>query len=106
MVEQVENINQLIMTKIQANDTPDIALIPQPGVVADIVERDAAIPLDDVLDMGALKASMIPGTLEAGTVDGKLYGLLVSDERQEPGLLQQAGLGRGRLRGARVASTS
>ena len=25
------------MTKIQANDTPDIAFIPQPGVVADIV---------------------------------------------------------------------
>ena len=31
--QKVENINQLIMTKIQANDTPDIAFIPQPGVV-------------------------------------------------------------------------
>ena len=30
------------MTKIQANDTPDIAFIPQPGVVADIVKRDKA----------------------------------------------------------------
>ena len=40
--QKVENINQLIMTKIQANDTPDIALIPQPGVVADI--RRAARP--------------------------------------------------------------
>ena len=35
--QKVENINQLIMTKIQANDTPDIAFIPQPGVVKDIV---------------------------------------------------------------------
>ncbi len=75
---KVDNINQLIMTKIQANDTPDIALIPQPGVVADIVKRNAATPLDDVVDMAALKSSMIPGTLDAGTVDGKLYGLLVS----------------------------
>ena len=40
--QKVDNINQLIMTKIQANDTPDIALIPQPGVVADIVRRGAA----------------------------------------------------------------
>src|SRR5688500_9349383 len=47
---KVENINQLIMTKIQANDTPDIAFIPQPGVVADIVDRGAAQPLDDVVD--------------------------------------------------------
>ena len=75
---KVDNINQLIMTKIQANDTPDIALIPQPGVVADIVKRGKANPLDSVVDMSALKSSMIPGTLEAGTVNGKLYGLLVS----------------------------
>jgi alpha-glucoside transport system substrate-binding protein len=74
---KVDNINQLIMTKIQANDTPDIALIPQPGVVADIVARGKATPLD-FLDQNTLKSSMIPGTLDAGTVNGKLYGLLVS----------------------------
>lgn len=75
---KVENINQLIMTKIQANDTPDIAFIPQPGVVADIVKRGKAEPLDDIVDMSALEASMVPGTLDAGIVDDKLYGLLVS----------------------------
>jgi alpha-glucoside transport system substrate-binding protein len=53
-------------------------MIPQPGVVADIVNRGKATPLDGVLDVNALKSSMIPGTLEAGTVNGKLYGLLVS----------------------------
>ena len=67
------------MTKIQANDTPDIAFIPQPGVVARHRQRvDATKPLDDVVDMSALKTSMVPGTLEAGTIDGKLYGLLVT----------------------------
>ena len=76
--QRVENINQLIMQKIQANDTPDIAMIPQPGVVKDIVTRGAAKPLDDVLDMSALQDNMLPGTLDAGTVDGKLYGLLAS----------------------------
>jgi len=75
---KVENINQLIMTKIQANDAPDIAMIPQPGVVADIVSRGKAFALDDVVDMTSLQSSMVPGTLDAGTVDGKLYGLLVS----------------------------
>jgi alpha-glucoside transport system substrate-binding protein len=76
--QKVENINQLIMTKIQANDTPDIAFIPQPGVVKDIVSRDAAQPLDDVVDMSALQDNMLPGTLEAGSVDDQLYGMLVS----------------------------
>jgi len=75
---KVDNINQLIMTKIQAGDTPDIAFIPQPGVVKDMVNLEAALPLDDALDMSALEGNMIPGTLEAGSVDGTLYGLLVS----------------------------
>jgi alpha-glucoside transport system substrate-binding protein len=76
--KKVNNINQLVMTSIQANKAPDIAMIPQPGVVADIVKRNKATALDDVVDMNALKSSMTPGTLEAGTVNDKLYGLLVS----------------------------
>jgi alpha-glucoside transport system substrate-binding protein len=76
--QKVDNINQVIMTKIQANDTPDISFIPQPGVVRDIVTRNKATALDNVVDLNALKSSMLPGTLEAGTVNGKLYGLLVS----------------------------
>jgi alpha-glucoside transport system substrate-binding protein len=74
----VEDINSLIMTRLQAGDTPDIALIPQPGVVADVVARGGGHPLDDVVDMAALEESMVPGTLDAGTVDDELYGLLVS----------------------------
>ena len=57
---KVENINQLIMQKIQANDTPDIAFIPQPGVVADVVERGEPVALDDVVDMGSLEQTMVP----------------------------------------------
>jgi alpha-glucoside transport system substrate-binding protein len=76
--KKVSNINQLVMTSIQANKAPDIAMIPQPGVVADIVKRNKATALDDIVDMSALKNNMTAGTLDAGTVDGKLYGLLVS----------------------------
>jgi alpha-glucoside transport system substrate-binding protein len=77
-VEAVEDINSLIMQRIQAGDLPDVAMIPQPGVVRDVVARTDTVALDDVLDMGALEESMTPGTLEAGTVDGELRGLLVS----------------------------
>ncbi len=76
--QKVENINQLIITKIQAGDAPDIALVPQPGVVQQMNKLGAIKPLDDTLDMTALKASMVPGSLDAGTVDNKLLGLLVS----------------------------
>jgi alpha-glucoside transport system substrate-binding protein len=76
--EQVQNINQLIITKIQAGDTPDIALVPQPGLVAQMNELGATKAMDDVVDMTSLQESMVPGTLEAGTIDDQLMGLLVS----------------------------
>ena len=77
-IKKVNNINQLIITAIQGNNAPDIAIVPQPGVVSQIVQRNKAFPLDNVVDMSSLKSSMTPGTLEAGTIKGKLYGLLVS----------------------------
>jgi alpha-glucoside transport system substrate-binding protein len=76
--KKVNGINQLVMTSIQANKAPDIAMIPQPGVVGDIVKRNKATALDNIVDVNALKSSMTAGTLEAGTFNGKLYGLLVS----------------------------
>ena len=77
-IERVDGIDKLIKTKIQAGDVPDIALLPQPGVVASVVELGAAFPLDDVLDTATLKDTMVAGALDAGTVDGKVYGLLTS----------------------------
>lgn len=77
-IERVDSIDKLIKTKIQAGDTPDIALVPQPGVVASIVDLGAAVPLDDVLDTAALEQDMVAGALDAGRVDDQLYGLLTS----------------------------
>ena len=76
--QKVEDINKVIIQKIQAKATPDIVMIPQPGVVKDMVKLGAGLPLDNVIDMAAAKSSMVPGTLDVGTIDGKLYGLLVS----------------------------
>jgi alpha-glucoside transport system substrate-binding protein len=75
---KVDNINQIIVTKVEANAAPDIAMIPQPGVIANLVQRHAVEPLNNVLDMSSLQTSMIAGTLDSGTVNGSLYGLLVS----------------------------
>ncbi|HST84289.1 MAG TPA: ABC transporter substrate-binding protein [Kineosporiaceae bacterium] len=72
------NFNQLINTRVQGNNLPDIAMFPQPGVLRDLANRNRLTPLNDILDMPTLQNSMTPGTLDTGTVDGNLYGLLVS----------------------------
>ena len=75
---KVDNINQLIMTKIQANDVPDIALIPQPGVVGRHRQAGQGDRAGRRPGHADAPVEHDPGTLDAGTVDGKLYGLLVS----------------------------
>jgi alpha-glucoside transport system substrate-binding protein len=75
---RVTSIDRLIMTKLQASDKPDIAVIPQPGVVDNMQKRDGALPLDDVVDMDALEESMLPGVVEAGTFDDEFYGLQIN----------------------------
>ncbi|MCP3422881.1 ABC transporter substrate-binding protein [Nocardioides pinisoli] len=77
-MERVDNINQLILTRIQAGDPPDIAVIPQPGVIKQIVDRGEGVELtDDIVPADSI-ADMTPGTLEAGQIDGTQYGLMIS----------------------------
>ena len=76
--ERVTSIDKLIMTKLQASDKPDIAVIPQPGVVENMVKRDGALPLDDVLDMGAVEDSLLPGLVDALTFEDEYYGLPIN----------------------------
>jgi alpha-glucoside transport system substrate-binding protein len=75
---RVDNINQLIVQKVQANDAPDIALLPQPGIIKDLAAKGKITALDDVLDLTALGKSMTAGTLDVAKLNGKTYGLMVS----------------------------
>jgi len=75
---KVDNISQLIVQKVQANDPPDIALMPQPGIIKDLAGKGKVTALDNILDLPALRTSMTAGTLDVAQVDGKTYGLMVS----------------------------
>ena len=75
---QASSFDTLIRSKVAGNAAPDIALFPQPGLLKDIAGQKKLQPLDDVLDMPKLKASIVPGFMDAATVDGKTYGVPVS----------------------------
>jgi alpha-glucoside transport system substrate-binding protein len=73
------NFNQLINTRVQGNQLPDIAIFPQPGVMRSIADRGDLADLSDVLDMDDLTANTVPGALEAGqSEDGTQYAVLIS----------------------------
>jgi alpha-glucoside transport system substrate-binding protein len=73
------NFNQLINTRVQGKQLPDVAVFPQPGIMRDIAKSGALADLSGVLDVNDLKTNMVPGALEAGqSTDGKQYAVLIS----------------------------
>ena len=50
---QRSDFNQLIDTRVQGNNPPDVALFPQPGIMKDLATRANSRPLEDVLDIDA-----------------------------------------------------
>ena len=75
---QASSFDTLIRSAVAGNNAPDIALFPQPGLLKDLQKQGKLQPLDDVLDMTKLKASIVPGFLDAALVGGKYYGVPVS----------------------------
>ncbi len=61
-----------VVQRVGAGDAPDIALFPQPGGLIDL--SDDMTPLEDVIDLGAIESTLIPGFLEAASKDGTVYG--------------------------------
>jgi alpha-glucoside transport system substrate-binding protein len=69
-----DQIPTVLSTAVQGGNPPDLAAVPQPGLVRDFVERDALQPLD--FAESTISDNFSEGAVETGTVENKLYGLL------------------------------
>ena len=76
-----QDFNSLIVTRVQGNQLPDIAIFPQPGIMKSIAERDVLADLSDVLDMADLEANMVPGPPRVGPGCGR-HAVRGADELQ------------------------
>jgi alpha-glucoside transport system substrate-binding protein len=73
------NFNQLINTRVQGNQLPDIAIFPQPGIMKSIAKGGHLADLSSVLDMNDISKNMLEGAVKAGQgEDGKQYAVLIS----------------------------
>ncbi len=78
LTEASQSFDTLIRTRVQANDLPDMALFPQPGVLKDFVAQNKMQTLASQIDVGPLEEALVPGILEAGKVEDEYYGFPVS----------------------------
>ncbi|MGD1949138.1 MAG: ABC transporter substrate-binding protein [Leptolyngbyaceae cyanobacterium] len=61
--------------RVEGGDLPDLAIFPQPGLMADLAREGVLTPLDDVVDLETLTAAFGPDWVNLGTVDEQVYGL-------------------------------
>ncbi|MFL1382128.1 ABC transporter substrate-binding protein [Nocardiopsis protaetiae] len=69
-----DELSTVLQTRIQGGDVPDVALIPQPGLIQTFASSGDLVPLtDDVV--ADVDANMASAWREIGSVDGQAYGV-------------------------------
>ena len=68
------NIAAVLGPRIEGGDAPDVVILPQPGLVADLVRRKALQPIEGVAGT-LVDLNYAPVWRQLGSVDGILYGV-------------------------------
>jgi alpha-glucoside transport system substrate-binding protein len=69
-----QDFTTTILTRVNAGDSPDIGLFPQPGGMLDLAQDGHVQPIDTFLDYDELDRSLIPGILDYASLNGRVYG--------------------------------
>jgi ABC-type glycerol-3-phosphate transport system substrate-binding protein len=63
-----------LSTAVAGGNPPDVAVLPQPGLMKDFVDKNALKPLDYAKD--DVESNLGDSAVQLGSVDGQLYGFL------------------------------
>jgi len=65
----------VLITRIEAGNPPDLAILPQPGLLVDLAKMGALVPIDTFIDMDQLKKDYAQAWIDLGSYDDTLYGI-------------------------------
>jgi alpha-glucoside transport system substrate-binding protein len=74
-VESTRDLNAILTTRIQGNNPPDIAILPNPGKMQELAGQGKLVALDGFLDMNQIKQDYAQAWLDLGSYNGKLYAI-------------------------------
>jgi alpha-glucoside transport system substrate-binding protein len=72
--EGSRDFETLLNTRVDGGNPPDIAMVPQPGLVQNLIDRDALRPVDDLV--GDYQESVGDAIYDLGVYDDQLYGVI------------------------------
>jgi len=67
----------ILTTRVAAGNPPDVAILPNPGQMIELVEDGELVALDSFLDMTTINQEYAQGWIDLGSVDGNLYGIFM-----------------------------
>ena len=69
-----DDLPTILSTRVAGGDPPDVAILPQPGLLVDLATQGSLVPIEDAAG-DELDASFAPVWRDLGSVDGTLYGV-------------------------------
>src|SRR3954469_24782801 len=69
-----DEIPTVLSTAVQGGNPPDLAAVPQPGLVKDFAQRNELKPIDYA--KSTIDDNFSEGAQKVATINGKLYGVL------------------------------
>lgn len=67
----------LLPVRVASGNAPDIAIFPQPGLMADLAREGNLVPIDTFLEKSQLTQAYPQEWLDLGTIDSKIYGIWI-----------------------------
>lgn len=69
-----QNIGTVLGTQIEGGSPPDVAMLPQPGLLVEFAERGELVQLEEIVG-DLVTANYAPVWRDLATVNGELYGV-------------------------------
>ena len=69
-----DDLPTILSTRVEGGSPPDLAQLPQPGLLVDLAKRNALLPIDEFVG-DAVDERYAPIWKQLGSSDGKLYGV-------------------------------
>jgi alpha-glucoside transport system substrate-binding protein len=74
-LDTTRDLDTVLTARIQANNPPDIAILPNPGKMQQLAQQGHLIPLDSFLDMNQINQDYAQAWTSLGSYNSRLYAI-------------------------------
>jgi alpha-glucoside transport system substrate-binding protein len=73
--EGTQDLSRILSTRLQAGNPPDIAILPNLGLMQQLAREEKLIPLNAFMDMNQVSKDYAPAWIDLGSYNGNLYAI-------------------------------